>query len=148
MGSCFLQLLRCCQLALCALTLQRGAFPFHVLDIAFWHKVQCQSMPCLLALMMVTPAPWPHPPLGLLPNLLGFLLTMHWAPLTVVCLCVTVQSLPCTFSLLFCRFIPGGSSSGSGVAVGSGLVSFALGTDTAGSGDSSHGLCHESCHIT
>ena len=32
------------------------------------------------------------------------------------------------------RFIPGGSSSGSGVLVGSGLVSFALGTDTAGSG--------------
>lgn len=32
------------------------------------------------------------------------------------------------------RFIPGGSSSGSGVAVASGLVSFALGTDTAGSG--------------
>lgn len=33
-----------------------------------------------------------------------------------------------------CRFIPGGSSSGSGAAVGGGLVSFALGTDTAGSG--------------
>ncbi len=32
------------------------------------------------------------------------------------------------------RLIPGGSSSGSGVAVASGLVSFALGTDTAGSG--------------
>lgn len=32
------------------------------------------------------------------------------------------------------RFIPGGSSSGSGAAVGAGLVSFALGTDTAGSG--------------
>lgn len=32
------------------------------------------------------------------------------------------------------RFISGGSSSGSGVAVGSGMVSFALGTDTAGSG--------------
>ncbi len=31
-------------------------------------------------------------------------------------------------------FISGGSSSGSGVAVASGLVSFALGTDTAGSG--------------
>ena len=31
-------------------------------------------------------------------------------------------------------FIPGGSSSGSGVAVATGLVSFALGTDTAGSG--------------
>ena len=32
------------------------------------------------------------------------------------------------------RFIPGGSSSGSAVAVSAGLVSFALGTDTAGSG--------------
>lgn len=32
------------------------------------------------------------------------------------------------------RFITGGSSSGSGAAVGGGLVSFALGTDTAGSG--------------
>ncbi len=32
------------------------------------------------------------------------------------------------------RFIPGGSSSGSGAAVGAGLVTFALGTDTAGSG--------------
>jgi Asp-tRNA(Asn)/Glu-tRNA(Gln) amidotransferase A subunit family amidase len=32
------------------------------------------------------------------------------------------------------RFIPGGSSSGSGAAVGGGLVSFALATDTAGSG--------------
>lgn len=32
------------------------------------------------------------------------------------------------------RFIPGGSSAGSGVAVAAGLVSFALGTDTAGSG--------------
>ena len=32
------------------------------------------------------------------------------------------------------RYISGGSSSGSAVAVGSGLVSFALGTDTAGSG--------------
>ncbi|KKY15197.1 putative glutamyl-trna amidotransferase subunit a [Phaeomoniella chlamydospora] len=31
-------------------------------------------------------------------------------------------------------FITGGSSSGSGVAVGAGLVSFSLGTDTAGSG--------------
>ncbi len=32
------------------------------------------------------------------------------------------------------RYIPGGSSSGSGAAVSAGLVSFALGTDTAGSG--------------
>jgi allophanate hydrolase len=32
------------------------------------------------------------------------------------------------------RLVPGGSSSGSGVAVGAGLVTFALGTDTAGSG--------------
>lgn len=40
-----------------------------------------------------------------------------------------------------CRFISGGSSSGSGAAVGSGLVSFALGTDTAGSGRVPAGLC-------
>jgi len=32
------------------------------------------------------------------------------------------------------RFVAGGSSSGSGVAVAAGLVSFAIGTDTAGSG--------------
>jgi allophanate hydrolase len=32
------------------------------------------------------------------------------------------------------RYIPGGSSSGSAVAIAKGLVSFALGTDTAGSG--------------
>jgi allophanate hydrolase len=32
------------------------------------------------------------------------------------------------------RYIPGGSSSGSAVAGAIGLVSFALGTDTAGSG--------------
>ena len=32
------------------------------------------------------------------------------------------------------RYIPGGSSSGSAVAVATGLASFALGTDTAGSG--------------
>ena len=36
------------------------------------------------------------------------------------------------------RFIPGGSSSGSGAAVGAGLLSFALGTDTAGSGVPAH----------
>lgn len=40
-----------------------------------------------------------------------------------------------------CRFISGGSSSGSGAAVGAGLVSFALGTDTAGSGRVPAGLC-------
>ena len=44
-----------------------------------------------------------------------------------------------------CRFIPGGSSSGSGAAVGAGLVSFALGTDTAGSGETNERL---NCPIT
>mmetsp|Transcript_16382 Transcript_16382/g.44916 ORF Transcript_16382/g.44916 Transcript_16382/m.44916 type:complete len:688 (-) Transcript_16382:929-2992(-) len=39
------------------------------------------------------------------------------------------------------RFVPGGSSSGSGAAVGWGLVSFAVGTDTAGSGRVPAGLC-------
>ncbi|WP_448207002.1 allophanate hydrolase [Azospirillum sp. sgz302134] len=37
-------------------------------------------------------------------------------------------------SVFDARYVSGGSSSGSGVAVGAGLVSFALGTDTAGSG--------------
>jgi len=32
------------------------------------------------------------------------------------------------------EYCPGGSSSGSGVSVGAGLVSFSIGTDTAGSG--------------
>ncbi|PNW79614.1 hypothetical protein CHLRE_08g360100v5 [Chlamydomonas reinhardtii] len=39
------------------------------------------------------------------------------------------------------RFISGGSSSGSAAAVGAGLVCFALGTDTAGSGRVPAGLC-------
>jgi len=38
--------------------------------------------------------------------------------------------------------IPGGSSSGSGIAVGAGLVPLALGTDTAGSGRVPAGLCN------
>ena len=37
-------------------------------------------------------------------------------------------------------FVPGGSSAGSGVAVGAGLVSFALGNDAAGSGPRAGGL--------
>lgn len=32
------------------------------------------------------------------------------------------------------RFVPGGSSSGSGAIIGARLLTFALGTDTAGSG--------------
>jgi allophanate hydrolase len=38
------------------------------------------------------------------------------------------------------RFLPGGSSSGSGAVIGMSLLSFALGTDTAGSG-----VCTRSC---
>ncbi len=40
------------------------------------------------------------------------------------------------------RYISGGSSSGSAVAVAAGLVSFALGTDTAGSGRVPAGFCN------
>ena len=40
------------------------------------------------------------------------------------------------------RFVPGGSSSGSGSAVGAQIVTFALGTDTAGSGaNTPAGVC-------
>ena len=46
--------------------------------------------------------------------------------------CARPTASPATRSIA--AFIPGGSSSGSGVAVAAGLVSFALGTDTAGSG--------------
>ncbi|GIL80104.1 hypothetical protein Vretifemale_9289 [Volvox reticuliferus] len=50
-------------------------------------------------------------------------------------------SLDCPRSPFDARFISGGSSSGSAAAVGEGLVCFALGTDTAGSGRVPAGLC-------
>ncbi|KXZ51619.1 hypothetical protein GPECTOR_12g583 [Gonium pectorale] len=50
-------------------------------------------------------------------------------------------SSPCPVSPFDSRFISGGSSSGSAAAVGAGLLSFALGTDTAGSGRVPAGLC-------
>ncbi|EFJ41617.1 hypothetical protein VOLCADRAFT_98357 [Volvox carteri f. nagariensis] len=50
-------------------------------------------------------------------------------------------SATCPRSPFDSRFISGGSSSGSAAAVGSGLLTFALGTDTAGSGRVPAGLC-------
>ncbi|GLI71220.1 hypothetical protein VaNZ11_016284 [Volvox africanus] len=50
-------------------------------------------------------------------------------------------SLDCPRSPFDARFISGGSSSGSAAAVGQGLLCFALGTDTAGSGRVPAGLC-------
>lgn len=47
---------------------------------------------------------------------------------------------PCAANAFDDRFTPGGSSCGSAVAVAEGLCTFALGTDTAGSGGCS------SCH--
>jgi allophanate hydrolase len=45
-------------------------------------------------------------------------------------------------NLFDARLIPGGSSSGSGAAVGAGIVPLALGTDTAGSGRVPAALCN------